>query len=173
MTRSGWSGWSRLSRQARVPLVAAGDVYYHATERRALCDVLTATRHGLTVAEAGEHLFPNAQRCLKSPEEMAALFARAPEAVRRTVEVAERVTSRWTSCGTSIRRRSSPGERPEKGTGSTIEGQEEDRSCATAYCEFKLRTQFPEATPIEYLTRLAWTGARSVIPAACRKKSAG
>ena len=74
-----------------VPLVAAGDVHYHVPERQALCDVLTAIRHGCTVAEAGEHLFPNAQRHLKSPEEMAALFADAPEAVRRTLEIAERV----------------------------------------------------------------------------------
>jgi len=35
-----------------------------------LADVLTATRHGCTVADAGELLFPNASRHLKSPEEM-------------------------------------------------------------------------------------------------------
>jgi len=79
-----------LARQARVPLAAAGDVYYHAPERGPLCDVLTAIRHGCTVAEAGEYLFPNAQRYLKSPEEIAATFAAAPEALRRTLEIAQR-----------------------------------------------------------------------------------
>jgi error-prone DNA polymerase len=79
-----------LSRRVGVPLAAAGDVYYHVPERQALCDVLTAIRHGCTVAAAGEHLFSNAERYLKPPEEMAALFAAAPEALRRTLEIAGR-----------------------------------------------------------------------------------
>jgi error-prone DNA polymerase len=80
----------QLSRQTGVPLAAAGDVHYHVPERNALCDVLTAIRHGCTVAAAGEHLFPNAERYLKSPEEMAALFAAAPEAIGRTLQIAQR-----------------------------------------------------------------------------------
>lgn len=79
-----------LSRDARIPLVAAGDVHYHAPERAALHDVLTAVRHGCTVAEATGHLFANARRHLKSPAEMAALFADAPDALRRTNEIADR-----------------------------------------------------------------------------------
>jgi len=81
-----------LSRRTRVPLVAAGDVHYHVPQRKALHDVLTAIRHGTTVAAAGEHLFPNAQRYLKPPEAMAALFADAPEAIGRTLEIADRCT---------------------------------------------------------------------------------
>ena len=81
-----------ISRQTRIPLVAAGDVHYHVAERAALCDVLTAIRHGSTVAEATRHLFANAQRHLKSPAEMAALFADVPDALRRTAEIADRCT---------------------------------------------------------------------------------
>ncbi len=81
-----------LAQSAGVELVAADDVHYHLPERRALGDVLTAIRHGTTVAAAGEHLFPNSQRYLKSPRTVAALFAEVPEAVRRTVEIAERCT---------------------------------------------------------------------------------
>jgi len=80
------------SRRSRVPLAAAGNVHYHVPERKSLHDVLTAVRHGTTVDEAREFLFANAQRRLKTPEEMVALFARAPEAVRRTVEIADRST---------------------------------------------------------------------------------
>ena len=80
----------RLSRLARMPLVAAGGVRYHVPERQALLDLLTAVRHGQTVSGIRKHLFANAERYLKPPEEMAALFARAPEAVRRTVEIADR-----------------------------------------------------------------------------------
>jgi error-prone DNA polymerase len=81
-----------LSKQTGVPLVAANDVHFHHPSRRALADVLTATRHGCTVAAAGELLFPNAARHLKSPQEMLTLFARAPEAIARTVEIADRCT---------------------------------------------------------------------------------
>jgi error-prone DNA polymerase len=80
----------KLAKAARVQLAAANGVHFHASERRALADVLTAVRHGCTVATAGELLFPNAARHLKSPEEMQELFATAPGALRRTVEIADR-----------------------------------------------------------------------------------
>ena len=67
-------------------------MHFHAPQRQPLCDVLTAIRLGCTVAAAGAHLFPNAQRHLKSPAEMAELFAAAPEAVGRTLEIAARCT---------------------------------------------------------------------------------
>ncbi|MDY0169877.1 MAG: error-prone DNA polymerase [Thermoguttaceae bacterium] len=78
------------ARAAGVPLAAAGGARFHVPERKPLCDVLTAIRLGCTVAEAGESLLPNAERYLKSPAAMAGLFAASPDAVRRTLEVAER-----------------------------------------------------------------------------------
>jgi error-prone DNA polymerase len=79
-----------LSGQWRIPLVAAGDVHYHVPQRSALHDVLTATRHNTTVADAGRRLYPNAQRHLKSIDEITTAFASAPQAVARTLEVADR-----------------------------------------------------------------------------------
>jgi error-prone DNA polymerase len=81
-----------LARRSRLPLVAAGDVHYHARGRLALQDVLTAIRLGVTVSEAGAALFPNAERYMKSPEEMADRFVRAPGAIERTLEIAQRST---------------------------------------------------------------------------------
>ncbi|MFO0897238.1 MAG: error-prone DNA polymerase [Pirellulales bacterium] len=81
-----------LAREARLPLVAAGDVHYHLPQRKILHDVLVATRHGCTVAEAGERLFTNAERHLRPLDEIAALFAAAPGAMERTCEVADRCT---------------------------------------------------------------------------------
>jgi error-prone DNA polymerase len=81
-----------LARRARLPLVAANDVHYHLPERRALADVLMAVRLGMTVVEAGPRLSANAERHLKSPAEMAELFARYPAAIARTVEIADRTT---------------------------------------------------------------------------------
>jgi len=82
----------RLAREAGLPLVAANDVHYHVRRRRPLHDVLTAVRHGCTVAELGERRFANAERRLKSPATMLALFADCPDAVARTAEVADRCT---------------------------------------------------------------------------------
>ncbi|HWA44878.1 MAG TPA: error-prone DNA polymerase [Hypericibacter adhaerens] len=81
---------NRLAESCNTPLVASNDVHYHAPERRILQDVLTCIREGCTIDEAGYRLFANAERHLKSPAEMARLFARWPEAVARTVEIAER-----------------------------------------------------------------------------------
>ncbi len=81
-----------LSRRARLPLLAANDVHYHAPARLPLHDVFTAILHGTTVAATGAVRFPNAERHLRPPAEIAAAFAAAPDAVRRTVEVADRCT---------------------------------------------------------------------------------
>ena len=78
------------ARRLGVPAIAANDVRYHAPHRRALEDVLTAVRTGTTVAQAGELLFANAERYLKSRDELAEMFAGAPECLRRTIEVADR-----------------------------------------------------------------------------------
>ena len=91
--RSGAAGSSckQLAREVRLPLVAAGDVHYHVPGRMVLYDVLTAIRHGTTVAAAeGKFLFPNAERHLRSLDEIRAIFAAAPDAVERTCEIADR-----------------------------------------------------------------------------------
>lgn len=79
-----------LSRETGVPLVAVNDVHYHVPQRRALNDVLTCIRHGCTLDESGFRLFANAERHLKSPEEMAQLFAAHPAAIARSAVIARR-----------------------------------------------------------------------------------
>jgi error-prone DNA polymerase len=79
-----------LAREARTPLVATNDAHFHAPERRALQDVLTCIREKCTIREAGFRLFANAERHLKEPKEMARLFRDHPEAIARTIEIAER-----------------------------------------------------------------------------------
>ncbi len=80
----------RLAEQGGLPLVAANDVHYHDARRQPLQDVITAIRHGCRVDELGGRRFPNAERRLKSADEMRRLFADFPEAVERTQEVADR-----------------------------------------------------------------------------------
>ncbi len=66
------------------------DVLYHAPERRPLQDVMTCIREHVTIDTAGRLLEANAERHLKSPQEMARLFRRAPEAVDRTLRFLDR-----------------------------------------------------------------------------------
>ena len=70
-----------LAKQCDVPILAVNDALYADTAARPLHDVLTAIRLGVSVDQAGTRLEANAERYLKSPAEMARLFARAPEAI--------------------------------------------------------------------------------------------
>ncbi|MBV9785588.1 MAG: error-prone DNA polymerase [Acidisphaera sp.] len=75
---------------ARVPTVATDDVLYHRPERRILQDVVTCIREGCTIDEVGFRRERSADRHLQSAEEMTRLFARHPEAVARTLDIAAR-----------------------------------------------------------------------------------
>ena len=75
-----------------VPLMATNDVHYHTPERRPLQDVLTCIREKTTLRTAGYKLAANAERHLKSPDEMARLFHDYPEALAETMRVLELLT---------------------------------------------------------------------------------
>ncbi|MFN9579746.1 MAG: error-prone DNA polymerase [Novosphingobium sp.] len=78
-----------LARAEGLSLLATNQVLYHAPQRRPLHDVMTAIRHKTTVAAAGHLLEPNAERHLKSPEEMQRLFTRWPHAITAARELAD------------------------------------------------------------------------------------
>jgi error-prone DNA polymerase len=74
----------RLARKHGCTILATNDVHYHAPEKRPLQDVVTCIREKVTIATAGYLLNANAERHLKSPQEMARLFARWPHAIEAT-----------------------------------------------------------------------------------------
>ena len=78
-----------LARDNGLGLLATNDVHYHTPERRPLQDVMTAIANKITVAEAGYLLHANAERYLKSPQEMQRLFARWPHAIVAARDVAD------------------------------------------------------------------------------------
>jgi error-prone DNA polymerase len=80
-----------LAAEVRVPLLAVNDVLYHAAERRELQDVVTCIREHVTIDAAGKRLEANAERHLKTPQEMVRLFAEAPEAIIETQRFAARI----------------------------------------------------------------------------------
>lgn len=79
----------QMSSRLRVPLLATNDVHYHHPSRRPLHDVVTCIREGCTLMQAGGRVAANSERYLKSTAEMARLFRDIPDAIRRTLEVAE------------------------------------------------------------------------------------
>ena len=62
----------------------------HTPARRALLDALACVRAHCTIDAAGFRLAANAERHLKNPAEMARLFRDYPDAIARTIEIAER-----------------------------------------------------------------------------------
>ncbi len=81
---------AEIARQTGVPMVATNDVRQHAPERRELADVLTCIREHCTIDTAGRRLDANAERHLKPAHEMARLFRDYPDAIARTVEIAQK-----------------------------------------------------------------------------------
>lgn len=78
-----------LGMRSGAPMVAVSDALYHAPLRRPLQDVVTCIREGCTLTQAGYRLEANAERHLKDAAEMARLFADHPEAIARTIEIAD------------------------------------------------------------------------------------
>jgi error-prone DNA polymerase len=80
---------AQLSCRIGIPMVATNDVHYHEPARRQLQDVLTCIREKCTIQNAGFRLHQNAERYLKSKDEMKRLFSKYPEAIRNTHEITE------------------------------------------------------------------------------------
>jgi error-prone DNA polymerase len=77
-----------VARQSGLPLAAAGDVHMHVRSRRPLQDVLTAIRLKTPVHSAGDALYPNAERHLRTLPRLAQIY---PEALlAETLRIAER-----------------------------------------------------------------------------------
>ena len=81
----------RLGRRAGVPLLATNDALYATAEQRQLHDILTCIHEKVTIMSAGRLLGANAERHLKSSEEMTRLFRDCPEAMAGAGDLLARV----------------------------------------------------------------------------------
>jgi error-prone DNA polymerase len=79
---------AQLSTKLQIPMVATNDVHYHWAGRRQLQDVLTCIRSKCTIDNAGYRLHPNAERHMKTVDEMHRLFRQYPSAITCTQEIA-------------------------------------------------------------------------------------
>jgi error-prone DNA polymerase len=80
----------RLGQRYGLPLVAAGDVHYHAAARQPLQDVMACIRAHCSLRDPQAPLFPNAERRLRPLQTLRRLYP--PELLRETLAVAERCT---------------------------------------------------------------------------------
>ncbi len=78
-----------IARANGLSILATNDVHYAAPSRRPLQDVMTCIREKTTIGDAGYLLNANAERHLKTPEEMQRLFGEWPHAIAATREVAD------------------------------------------------------------------------------------
>jgi error-prone DNA polymerase len=88
-----------IARDLHLPLLATNGVCYATPHDRPLCDVFTAIRHHQTLMTAGCLLARNSERHLKTPEEMAQLFADLPEAITNTAELSARLEFKLSDLG--------------------------------------------------------------------------
>ncbi|HTX02419.1 MAG TPA: error-prone DNA polymerase [Candidatus Acidoferrales bacterium] len=89
-------GMIRVAEQLRVPYVATNGVAYATKDDALLADVLTCIKYKRVLQSAGTLLRPNHEHYLKSPAQMAHLFAAYPRAITATLEIAERCRFRLT-----------------------------------------------------------------------------
>src|ERR671930_508849 len=81
---------TELAREADLPLVATGDVHYLRHEDAKAHEALLCIQSGDSLRNPNHWRFDTDQFFFKSPQEMAADFPGHEEALRRTLEIAER-----------------------------------------------------------------------------------
>jgi DNA polymerase-3 subunit alpha len=79
-----------LSERTDIPLVATNDCHYLRAEDAKAHDVLLCIQTGKTVLEEKRMRFSTSELFFKSPEQMWASFGTVPNALRNTLEIAER-----------------------------------------------------------------------------------
>jgi error-prone DNA polymerase len=81
----------RIAQRLGLPVLATNGVRYATAYEREILDVFTAIRHHTDLEHAGRLLTLNAQRHLRSANEMAARFHDIPRAIANTLALSERL----------------------------------------------------------------------------------
>ncbi len=80
-----------LAREFKLPLLATNGVCYANMADREILDVFTCIRTKRELATAGKLLCRNAERFIRTPQQMARLFCDLPEAITNTHELSQRL----------------------------------------------------------------------------------
>jgi len=79
-----------LAKKHELPVVATNDVHYATSDDAEAHLYLSCIKNGRSYREAKERAHGSRQMYLKTPDEMAQLFAHIPEAITNTLAIAER-----------------------------------------------------------------------------------
>jgi DNA polymerase-3 subunit alpha len=79
-----------ISKDLSLPLVATSDCHYLNKEEARAHEILLCLQTGKTLSSPDHMKFSTDEFYFKSPQEMTELFSYAPEAIKNTVEIAER-----------------------------------------------------------------------------------
>ena len=80
----------RLERELEIPLVVTNDSHYLCGEDSHAHDVMLCVQTGAKIHESNRFKFDSDQFFVKSADEMGRLFKDSPDALKRTMEIAER-----------------------------------------------------------------------------------
>jgi len=80
----------RIAEKFKIPLVASNDVHYLEQKDACIQDILLCIGTKDVLSNPERFRFPNDQFYFKSPEEMQKIFGHLPEALKNTLEVAEK-----------------------------------------------------------------------------------
>jgi len=80
-----------IARRLKLPLLATNGVCYATRAQRQVADVFTCIRNHVRLETAGRLLSINSETFVKSPKEMAELFADLPETTANTLELSARL----------------------------------------------------------------------------------
>jgi error-prone DNA polymerase len=81
----------QLARELKLPVLATNGVCYANAADREVLDVFTAIKHKRKLETAGRLLTRNAERHIRTPEQMEKLFADIPEAIGNTLDLSSRL----------------------------------------------------------------------------------
>lgn len=103
MNRTGLSEWKKIndflieaSKITGVPLVATNDVHYLTPDDQIAQEVLVCIGTNKTLADESRFKLGSSDFYFKKPEQMQKLFSDIPEAIERTLEIAERCNVKFT-----------------------------------------------------------------------------
>ena len=122
-----------FSEQLKVPLVATNDVHYVAPDERVAHDMLVCIQTGKLVSDT-DRLIYSGDFSLKSPAEMAQIFAEVPEAIANTVRIAQATDLEIPLGGNLLPKFPLP-------------GGETEESLLRRWCEKGLHQRYQEITP--------------------------
>jgi DNA polymerase-3 subunit alpha len=81
----------KLSREHGLPIVATNDCYYLSLEDAEAQDLLSCINDGRSIEDPDRATLIEGNYSLRSPEEMAEIFAHVPEAVKNSVKIADSI----------------------------------------------------------------------------------